>query len=121
MKIYKPKKSRHKVRDSIGRRNRKTQYAMNYREVEPLDDRAVFNEIRDAWNALKTPVTGYVNYQRVAERLKMPVGKLMMYLKGWHKRNPHAVHFTVDRMGSNVYFRLQSDHELKKEAMEVTV
>jgi len=107
MKIYKPKVSRQKARDSLGRRNRKIRYIMNYREVEPLVDEKVFERIYQAWLKVRTPVTGFIDYRTTAKELKMSIGKLMMYLKGWHQQDPYAVSFTVDRMGCNTFFKIK--------------
>ncbi len=80
---------------------------MNYKEVEPLFDIATFKQIYQAWNEVKTPVTEFIDYRTVSTKLQMPVGKLMMYLKGWHQNNPYAVSFNVDRMGCNVSFKIK--------------
>ena len=108
MKIYKPKKSRQKARDSLGRRNRKIRYIMDYRNVEPLFGVAMFKQIYRIWNEVKTPVTGFIDYRTVAKKLCMPVGKLMMYLKGWHLKDPYGIGFGVDRMGCNVFFKIKN-------------
>ena len=108
MEIYKPKISRQKARDSLGRRNRKIRYIMNYREVKPLFSTAVFKQIHRIWNEVKTPVTGFIDYRTVAVKLHMPIGKLMMYLKGWHSNDPYGISFGIDRMGCNVFFKIKN-------------
>ncbi|MHC4271997.1 MAG: hypothetical protein ACYST2_06765 [Planctomycetota bacterium] len=106
MADYIPKISRFKGRDSKGRKNRRIQYVMNYRDVEPLINVAIFSQIREAHNKTKSPL-GYTAYRDVAEVLKMPVGRLMQYIKGMHRQDVNSVRFNVNRMGDNVYFKLK--------------
>lgn len=108
MADYQPP-SRMTGRDILGRRNSRLQYRMVYKEVEPLVDKEIFKQIWFAWGKIKTPTVGYCTYRDVAKELKMPVGRLMQYLKGMHKQDPYSVRFQVNRMGDNVYFKLLKD------------
>ena len=115
-KNYQPS-TRMMGRDILGRRNKRLQYIMKYKEVEPLVDEEMSKRIQSAWEKIKTPAIGYCTYRDVAKELKMTVGRLMQYLKGMHLQNPYSVRFQVNRMGDNVYFKLPTIRE-RKEAGE---
>jgi len=110
---YQPSVSRAKGRDFLGRRERRLQYRMKYKEVNPIVDERMFKQIQSAWEKVKSPL-GYSTYRDVSEKLRIPVGQLMQYLKGMHQQNPYSVRFQVNRMGDNVYFKFPTARERKE-------
>ena len=74
-----------------------------YRITEPVVDIVLLERIKNAWRKSKS-VLGYCAYTDIYSLTRIPYAKIFGVLK-WYHKSTYKVHFSVDRMGNNVYVK----------------
>ena len=78
---------------------------MDYRNTTAIYDDNLKERIIRAYNKTKNNI-GYCTYSLIYKETRIPYSKIFSILKGMHNQAPRSIHFNVDRMGHNVFFKL---------------
>jgi hypothetical protein len=77
---------------------------MDYRNIVPITEEEARKKIIQAYDKVKNPV-GYATYNAIQKETGLPYETILGILKQEHINDPHQIHFNVDRMGKNVFFK----------------
>ncbi len=81
---------------------------MEYKTVAPVMDEVAKDKIMAAYKKIKSPV-GYASYTALKNETGLPYETILGVLKQEHLSDPKSIHFDVDRMGKNVFFKFNPE------------
>ncbi len=86
---------------------------MDYKTTTPITDEVAREQIINAYNKVKSPI-GYATYNAIKKETGLPYETILGVLKQEYINDPRQIHFNVDRMGKNVFFKYDKKPAIPK-------
>ena len=80
--------------------------AVSWVMIDPDHEFTGASAIKSAWKKLKDSATNYVSWDDLAKATSYSVEEIAQTLKAVWKRDPEAISMTVNRMGDNVFVKI---------------